>query len=65
MEKEYEVCTYLKLLGLKLWRTWSFVPVSELPPRPLTVVAGCMAATVAREAMALLVFGVKKNLLNF
>lgn len=32
--------------------TESFVPVRELPPRPL-MVAGCTAAKVAREAMAL------------
>lgn len=29
----------------------SFVPVRELPPRPL-MVAGCTAAKVARDAMA-------------
>jgi hypothetical protein len=32
--------------------TASFVPVMERPPRPL-MVAGCTAAKVAREAMAL------------
>jgi squalene cyclase len=40
--------------------TESFVPVRELPPRPL-MVAGCTAAKVAREAMAL----VPKQLSSF
>jgi len=43
-------------LGLKPWRdglTWSLVPLRELPPRPL-MVAGCTAAKVASDAMALI-----------